>query len=76
MLSEKEKEAVRGEARSILVRFGKALEEVKGSTVSPPVSGTVRALGKVCYDEDFRKGMFSNAPHKTDTSIIAEKARW
>ncbi len=76
MLSEKEKEAVRVEAREILARFGKALEEVKERPVSSSVSGTLRTLGTACSDDYFRKRMFANAPHKTTNSIIAEKAHW
>ncbi|MEK6858625.1 MAG: hypothetical protein AABX53_01790 [Nanoarchaeota archaeon] len=76
MLSEKEKEAVRVEAREILVRFGKALEGVKTVPISSSASGTLRRLGKACSDEEFRERMFANAPHKTNDSIVAEKAHW
>lgn len=77
MLSEKEKEAIRVETRAILVRFGKTLEGVKGTTSGKlvPASLRVSEQGRVC-DADFRKQMFANAPATLGDCLVAEKAKW
>ncbi len=77
MLSEKEKEAIRVDARALLQRFGAILERVKETPVSSHTTGTLRAegAGRAC-DDAFREGMFANAPNATKDCIVAEKAVW
>ncbi len=77
MLSEKEKDVIRANARQLLERFGMTLERVTRTPVSVRSSGALRIEGKgqVC-EEGFRESMFGNAPNATKDCIVAEKAVW
>lgn len=76
MLSEKEKEAIRVEARSILLNFEKALDTVKTSPSTNGEFTSLRDFSKDSRDSDFRERMFANAPRKMKDCIVAEKASW
>lgn len=78
MLSDKEKEDIRKEAKAILEKFGKALDKAE-------VKETKKGKGSIGYreehegssgDADFRARFFKNAPQKSDDFLIAEKADW
>lgn len=78
MISDKEKEDIREEARGILEKFGKSLEKVEAK-------GAKKGKGSVGYreehedssgDADFRVRVFKNAPEKSDDFLIAEKVDW
>lgn len=77
-MNEEQKEIVRKEARGILDKFAKSLEKVKVSDTKKEVKGDgMRKEGEgLNGDEDFRKRMFENAPHKEGDCIIAEKGAW
>lgn len=77
MLSEKEKEAIRANARELLQRFALTLERVKETPTSSHTGGALRVegTGRVC-DDTFRQSMFANAPNVTKDCIVAEKAAW
>jgi predicted Asp-tRNA(Asn)/Glu-tRNA(Gln) amidotransferase subunit C len=78
MLAEKEKQKIQKEARQILEKFGKALEnveEVKVKEEEESESYREEKEGEKCSD-DFRKRMFKNAPKHDDDCIIAEKGNW
>lgn len=78
MLTEEQKEKVRGEAREILGKFGKSLKEVKMTEEGfKKKAGGYRSEGQgLESDGDFRKRMFDNAPEKEGDCLIAEKKKW
>lgn len=77
-MDDKQKEAIRKQARGILDKFAKTLEGLpspkkidvsKGESTREEIEGSRR-------DDDFRSRVFANAPNKNDNSIIAEKGSW
>ena len=77
-MDEKKRAEIEKQARKILDDFGKSLSGIKISEkkASGELSGIRKeGNGKKC-DEDFRKKMFANAPHKEEDFIIAEKKSW
>jgi len=78
MITEKEKEEIKQEAKNILDRFASALEKVKvkEKRLKREVGGfREESIGEKC-DGDFRRSMFSNAPEVRSDCIIAEKKKW
>ena len=78
MISEKEHEEIRREAKKILDSFAFALRKVKTKEkrLKRDVGG-FREVGEgLKGNEDFRKRMFENAPKKDGDCIIAEKKKW
>jgi len=85
MLSDKEKEKIREEARDILGKFASELDKVRVSKSvrekikNADIDKGYREEGAgegSCADGDFRELMLSNAPNKNKDSIIAEKKKW
>lgn len=70
-------EEVRKEARALLDKFGKDLENVKINSKSLKYSGELRKekSGEKC-DTSFKTIMFKNAPRKNEECLILEKASW
>ncbi|MEK6889840.1 MAG: hypothetical protein AABW82_04810 [Nanoarchaeota archaeon] len=79
MISEDKKSEIEKGAREILKNFSKGLAKVKLSEKKKNHEGVggfrKEGAGEKC-DDDFRNGMFSNAPNKNDRCIIAEKKEW
>ena len=79
MISDKQKEAIRTEAREILEKFARSLEKVKVKEVSrslPKDEGKREEQVGLAGDADFRTRMFDNAPKKSGNCIVAEKGNW
>lgn len=78
MISDKEKEDVRREARGILEKFGKALEKVQVKESGKKKGSRGYRDEKEGSDEDidFRDRLFKNAPARSDDFLVAEKADW
>ncbi len=78
MISEKEKDSIRKEAKQILDNFASALEgvKVKKRGFKKRVGGYRKERDGQKCDEDFRNRMFDNAPSKDGDCIIAEKKKW
>ena len=77
-VSEKEKEEIKKQAKSIMESFSKRLSKVKVSKEEPVIirEECERPEGEgVSLDMD-RKIMFENAPKKNKDFIIAEKKSW
>lgn len=78
-VSDKEKEDIRQEAKSIMDRFSKKLsripkEKLKEAFVERPESEREEGSGdKLEIDRGI---MFENAPNKNDDFIIGEKKGW
>ncbi len=72
-------EKIRAEARMILDKFGKQLENVKISSKLNKKSSEMGVRdekdGESC-DLNFRTIMLKNAPNKDDECIILEKGAW
>ena len=70
-------EKIKIEARALLDKFGKDLENIELSSKIVKSHGLLREEknGNVC-DVMFKTIMFKNAPHKNDTSLFAEKGSW
>ncbi len=79
MISEKEREEIKKEAKNILDNFASALEKVgkiKGKSFKRELGGfREEGKGEKC-DDDFRRRMFENAPEKEGDCIVAEKKKW
>lgn len=77
-VSEKEKEEIKKQAKSIIDSFSKRLSRVKVGKEEPVIirdeCERPEGNGK-CLDID-RKTMFENAPKKNKDFIIAEKKKW
>ncbi len=76
-VSEKEKEDIRKQAKSIMDSFSKKLAKVgkvKESFIERPLDE--REEGKEKIPEIDRDIMFKNAPNKNKDFIIAEKKKW
>jgi hypothetical protein len=73
-------EQVRVDAQKILASFGKTLGKVKLPRQKAPVvteNSGMRVEGKgSTTDEQFRKGMFQNAPKHDDAFLLVEKKEW
>jgi Asp-tRNA(Asn)/Glu-tRNA(Gln) amidotransferase C subunit len=69
---------IRKEARDVLDKFAVSLGKVKTKEkeLKREVGGfrEEREGGKA--DEDFRKLLFENAPHKKGDFIVSEKKKW
>jgi len=77
MVSDKEREKIRNEARNILSKFGKALEVVSENITDKEISESFREEEKANIEnDDFRKRLFENAPKKDKDCIIGEKGNW
>ncbi len=78
MINEAKREKVREEAKQILQKFAKSLENVKlKEKKGKKEVGGFREEGVGAEpDGDFRKRMFDNAPQKDEDCIIAEKKEW
>ena len=78
-VSEREKEEIKREAKSIMDSFSKKLSSVKEKIFEPKIEREnferVEKEGNEC-DEDFRKRVFENAPNKNGDFILAEKKSW
>jgi len=77
-MNEKEKQRIEKEAKAMLEKFAKALDKVELKEIKAERDGESyrkEGLGEES-EEDFRKRMFENAPHKDDNCIIAEKVKW
>ena len=78
MVSEKEREAIRKEAKKILDNFAKALSKVKvrEKKLKKELGGfREEGEGKIC-DPLFKKTMLANAPETDGDYIVAEKKKW
>lgn len=78
MISEKQREEIRKEAKGILDNFANALKKVKiNDKKERKEVGGFRKEGKgeEC-DEEFRRQMFKNAPQHDEDCIIAERKKW
>lgn len=78
MLSEKEQEEIRYEAKEILDNFASALERVKikEKGLKRDVGGFREEKSGEGGDSGFRERVFENAPRKEGNCIIAEKKKW
>ena len=78
MITEKQREEIRKEAKKILDNFADALENVgiKKESVKKQAGGYRKEKNGEKCDSDFRIGMFENAPSKEGDCIIAEKKKW
>jgi len=78
-VSEKEKEKIKKEAKSIMDSFSKKLSRIDKQMKEPFVERgkgeRVEGEGKEGSSE-FRKAILENAPRKNKDFIIAEKKRW
>ena len=74
----KKQEQIRIEAKEILQRFSKKLQNVKFvERKEKEEFGGMREEGEgLAGDPDFRARMFKNAPHTEGDFIIAEKKKW
>lgn len=78
MISDREKEEIRLQAKAILDDFAESLEKVKieKERVKKAVGGYRKEGSGQKGNEDFREIMFANAPEKDGDCIIAEKKKW
>ena len=76
MISEKQHEEIRKEAKRLLDNFARSLSSVKieEKELKSEVGGFREEKDPQC-PPDFRERMFENAPEKKGDSIIAEK-KW
>ena len=78
-VTDKEKEEIKKEAKSIIDNFSKKLENLKSKTDETFIERDkcFREENKpLDCDSDFRKRMFDNAPNKNKDFILAEKKQW
>ena len=79
-VSEKEKEDIKKEAKSIMDNFSKKLEKIKEKTPEPIIERKECERQETKRTEqtnsEFRKIMFENAPNKDDDFILGEKKAW
>ena len=78
-VSDKEREKIKEQAKSIMDDFSVALEKIDSKKLKEPIIERERgerleADGDCCKID--RKIMFENAPEKNDGFIIAEKKIW
>jgi len=78
-ISEKEKEGIKREAKAIMDKFSKRLENVKDKISEPIIEkDNFQREEKEGKDSnsDFRERMFENAPEKNKDFILTEKKKW
>lgn len=78
-VSEKEKQEIRKQAKSIMDDFARALEKVKLKEEIAAVErdqDTREEKENKKSDKEFRKLIFKNAPCKKGDHFIAEKGGW
>ncbi len=81
-VSEKEKEAIKKEAKELMDSFEKELKKIKEEIKFEGIKRTnqLREENKEfkskIYDEDFKKRFFENAPSKEGDFIKSEKGKW
>jgi len=77
-VSEKEKEEIRKQAKSILESFSSKLSKVdyKSKELEIIRKAGVREEGENVQEEISREIMFKNAPNKKGDFIVAEKKKW
>jgi len=79
-VSEKEREEIRKQAKSIMDGFSKKLSKVE--KMLPKDEGIERPEGErpegegIAGNESFREAMFENAPQKNKDFIVAERKKW
>lgn len=76
-MDEEKKKQVEKQARQLLDKFGKSLEKVEKKARKDFGDESYReeGSGERC-DDDFRKGIFENAPKTKGGCIVAEKGNW
>ena len=78
-VSEKEKQEIKKQAKSIMDSFSKKLsrvdKKISESLIERDEGEREEGGGQIC-DNEFRKIMFENAPNKNKDFIIAEKKGW
>lgn len=78
-VSDKERESIKKEAKSIMDSFSGRLDKLKLDKVNEPMierGDGMREEGEGEKVEIDRKIMFDNAPKKNEDFIIAEKKGW
>jgi Asp-tRNA(Asn)/Glu-tRNA(Gln) amidotransferase C subunit len=78
MTTEEQQEKIKREAKELLDKFSKALEnvELKQKNLKEEVGGfREEGEGKDC-EPNFRKKMFDNAPEKKGDFLLSEKRKW
>jgi len=76
-VSEKEKEEIKKQAKSLLDEFGSKLEKIKTKDSHFQNKDGLRGEGDGWdTDKDFRDIMMSNAPFIEDDFLVAEKGGW
>ncbi len=78
-VSEKEKQEIKEQAKSILDSFSKKLSRIDKKMEEPVIEraeGEREEIEVVEGGEEFRKIIFENAPNKNKDFIIAEKKGW
>jgi len=78
-VSDKEKESIKKEAKSIMDSFSKKLGKIpsgKLKEASIERDESERPEGEKFEAEIDRAIMFENAPDKNDNSIVAERKKW
>lgn len=77
-VSDKEKEQIRKQAKSIMDDFSKELSKVEKKMTEPLIERDEgeRSEGKKSCNEIDKKTMFDNAPDKKGDFIVAERKRW
>ena len=78
MITEKEHEEIRKEAKKLLDNFASALSKVpiKEKRLKTQNKGYREEKGAETPNEEFREIMFNNAPNKDKDCLIAEKKKW
>ena len=78
-VSEKEKEDIKKQAKSIMEKFSEKLSKIDKKIPEPLIERKEfereEKQGNES-DSDFRERMFENAPEKNKDFIIAEKKKW
>jgi len=77
-MDEKKREEIRKQAKDILDKFAKTLENVrlKEKKIEGDIGGFREEGEGLKGDDDFRKRMFENASSKNGDYLIAEKKKW
>ena len=76
-ISEKEKQEIKKQAKTLLDNFSKKLEKIKTKEEHFSQGSGLREEGDGWKtSEDFRQIIFENAPNVEDDFIVAEKGGW
>jgi Asp-tRNA(Asn)/Glu-tRNA(Gln) amidotransferase C subunit len=78
-VSEKEKEEIKKQAKSIMDKFSEKLSKIDKKIPEPLIERKEferEEHGGKESDSDFREKVFENAPEKNKDFIIAEKKKW